>query len=102
MGVRHWFVIAALALAGPAFAQSRVPSAGYADLAARLTPAVVPTDLLATTATLSRLPHGLVGVLPWGQYRRYPWNGNRVSLTPPIACSSGKGAPTQSPLQTIR
>ncbi|GAA1760109.1 hypothetical protein [Nostocoides vanveenii] len=69
----------------PALAAVLVPVALQPTLVwglnGRLTPAVVPTDLLATTATLSRLPDGLVGVLPWGQYRRYPWNGNRVSLT---------------------
>ena len=50
-------------------------------LAGRLTPVHTPADLLATTRTLSQQPPGLVAVLPWNQYRRYPWNGDRISLT---------------------
>lgn len=41
MGLRHWFVMCALALISPAYAQLRAPVAGYADLAERLSPAVV-------------------------------------------------------------
>lgn len=47
----------------------------------RLVSVRVPGDYLATTATLSGQPEGLVGLLPWSQYRRYPWNGDRVALT---------------------
>lgn len=41
----------------------------------------VPADLRAAATTLSAAPEGAVGLLPWSQYRRYAWNGDRVSLT---------------------
>jgi hypothetical protein len=47
----------------------------------RLVPTTVPTDYRVAASALSAEPPGLVGVLPWGQYRRYAWNGSRVSLT---------------------
>ena len=46
----------------------------------RLTAVQVPRDLRVAAADLSNEPAGVVGVLPWGQYRRYEWNDNRVSL----------------------
>lgn len=50
-------------------------------VAGRLAPVEVPKGLLESTATLSTAPDGLVGLLPWSQYRRYAWNDDRVSLT---------------------
>lgn len=47
----------------------------------RLASVHVPEGLLESTSSLSRAPAGLVGLLPWSQYRRYPWNDDRVSLT---------------------
>ncbi|KRE41313.1 hypothetical protein [Knoellia sp. Soil729] len=41
----------------------------------------VPADLRAISEGLSRTAGGSVGLLPWSQYRRYQWNGDRVSLT---------------------
>ena len=50
-------------------------------LGGRLVSSQVPAEYLATTAALSGREAGLVGLLPWNQYRRYPWNGERVALT---------------------
>ncbi|QIM20978.1 hypothetical protein G7075_07275 [Phycicoccus sp. HDW14] len=47
----------------------------------RLTAVEVPADLRAAATLLSAAPEGGVGLLPWSQYRRYAWNGNRVSLS---------------------
>ena len=47
----------------------------------RVTAVEVPGDLRATATMLSKGPPGSVGLLPWSQYRRYGWNGDRVSLT---------------------
>ncbi|WP_156969666.1 hypothetical protein [Knoellia subterranea] len=47
----------------------------------RLDAVRVPADYRAAAAALSTMPPGEVGVLPWSQYRRYAWNGDRVSLT---------------------
>lgn len=41
----------------------------------------VPTDLRSVAGALSEADAGTVGLLPWSQYRRYGWNGDRVSLT---------------------
>ena len=41
----------------------------------------VPADLRQAAARLSEAGEGRVGLLPWSQYRRYAWNGDRVSLT---------------------
>lgn len=41
----------------------------------------VPADLRAAAQRLSEDGRGTVGLLPWSQYRRYAWNGQRVSLT---------------------
>lgn len=47
----------------------------------RLAAVSVPEGYRAAAASLSALPRGEVGLLPWNQYRRYAWNDNRVSLT---------------------
>jgi hypothetical protein len=47
----------------------------------RVTAVEVPPDLREAASTLSEAPPGTVGLLPWSQYRRYGWNGGRVSLT---------------------
>ncbi len=47
----------------------------------RVTAVDVPDDLRTTATQLSAAPPGSVGLLPWSQYRRYGWNGDRVSLT---------------------
>ncbi|MEI2775860.1 MAG: hypothetical protein V9G19_07770 [Tetrasphaera sp.] len=47
----------------------------------RWRPVDVPGDFRAAAAELSTRPPGLVAVLPWLQYRRYPWNDDRVALT---------------------
>jgi hypothetical protein len=47
----------------------------------RLSAVEVPADYRAAMAQLSAHAHGDVGLLPWSQYRRYPWNEGRVSLT---------------------
>lgn len=47
----------------------------------RLHAVAVPGDYRAGARLLSGLPRGEVGLLPWNQYRRYAWNGSRVSLT---------------------
>jgi hypothetical protein len=47
----------------------------------RVTAVEVPADLRSVAALLSDQSPGSVGVLPWSQYRRYGWNGSRVSLT---------------------
>lgn len=47
----------------------------------RLNAEPVPEGYRTGAAQLSSLPAGEVGLLPWSQYRRYDWNGDRVSLT---------------------
>jgi hypothetical protein len=47
----------------------------------RVTAVEVPHDLREAATVLSGAPPGTVGLLPWSQYRRYGWNGSRVSLT---------------------
>lgn len=47
----------------------------------RVTAVDVPADLRAVATRLSDADAGTVGLLPWSQYRRYVWNGDRVSLT---------------------
>ncbi|MDX2276400.1 MAG: Do family serine endopeptidase [Hyphomonadaceae bacterium] len=61
MGLRHWFIVFALALAAPAYAQPRAPSAGYADLVERLSPAVVniaTSQRVSGVEDLPRFPPG--------------------------------------------
>jgi hypothetical protein len=50
-------------------------------LGGRLTAVEVPQDFRQSVEHLNDLPRGDVGLLPWNQYRRYDWNGGRVSLT---------------------
>ena len=57
-----------------------LPSLAW-GIGGRLVATDVPDDLRAAAATLSGAPAGTAGLLPWGQYRRYAWNGDRVSLT---------------------
>lgn len=47
----------------------------------RLAPTTVPRSYTDAVDELNRLEPGVVGVLPWRQYRRYAWNGSRISLT---------------------
>jgi hypothetical protein len=47
----------------------------------RVTAVTVPDDLRSAATMLSQQRPGTVGLLPWSQYRRYGWNGSRVSLT---------------------
>ena len=73
--------------AGPALAVlvAALPIALLPSLAwgvgGRVTAVEVPADLRSAATMLSEQPPGAVGLLPWSQYRRYAWNGNRVSLT---------------------
>jgi len=57
-----------------------MPSLGW-GVGGRLTAVDVPGDLRAAATMLSARHPGSVGLLPWSQYRRYGWNGDRVSLT---------------------
>ncbi|HSO65273.1 MAG TPA: hypothetical protein VLQ78_09250, partial [Ornithinibacter sp.] len=74
-------------VAGPALAVllTALPVALLPSLAwgvgGRVTAVEVPTDLRSVATTLSEADAGTVGLLPWSQYRRYGWNGGRVSLT---------------------
>ncbi|HET7763251.1 MAG TPA: hypothetical protein VFL46_12880, partial [Phycicoccus sp.] len=47
----------------------------------RLAAVEVPADVRGAATQLSSAPPGAVGLLPWSQYRRYAWNGDRISLT---------------------
>lgn len=47
----------------------------------RLQAETVPADIRVAARQLSSAPSGEVGLLPWSQYRRYPWNGARTSLS---------------------
>ncbi|HHU10878.1 MAG TPA: hypothetical protein GXZ60_12825 [Intrasporangiaceae bacterium] len=47
----------------------------------RLRAVEVPAGYRQVAHVVSGLPSGEVGLLPWNQYRRYDWNGSRVSLT---------------------
>ncbi len=57
-----------------------LPTLGW-GVGGRLRAVTVPSDYRAGASVLSAQPTGLVGLLPWNQYRRYDWNGSRVSLT---------------------
>lgn len=50
-------------------------------LGGRLAAVSVPDSMTRAAALVSSLPDASVGILPWNQYRRYPWNANRVSLS---------------------
>ena len=58
---------------------STLPAAAW-GAGGRLTAVQVPASYQVLRAEVGAAPAGAVGSLPWGQYRRYPWNGNRVSL----------------------
>lgn len=47
----------------------------------RVSATQVPDDVRDAAALVSRSPDGVVGLLPWSQYRRYAWNDARVSLS---------------------
>lgn len=47
----------------------------------RLAAVEVPNAYRDGIAVVNAAPDGDVGLLPWNQYRRYPWNDDRVSLT---------------------
>lgn len=74
-------------VAGPALAVllGALPLALLTSLAwgvsGRVVAVEVPSDLRQAAARLSGAGEGRVGLLPWSQYRRYAWNGDRVSLT---------------------
>ena len=57
-----------------------LPSLAW-GVSGRVTAVEVPEDLRDAASSLSAAPPGTVGLLPWSQYRRYGWNGSRVSLT---------------------
>lgn len=50
-------------------------------LGGRLEATEVPASYRTALEDVDRLAEGEVAVLPWSQYRRYPWNEDRVSLT---------------------
>lgn len=50
-------------------------------LTGRLESVAVPHGYRDAVSVSNTLPPGDLGLLPWGQYRRYAWNGDRVSLT---------------------
>ena len=73
--------------AGPALAVllGALPVALLTSLAwgvsGRVAAVEVPSDLRQAAGRLSEAGEGTVGLLPGSQYRRYAWNGDRVSLT---------------------
>jgi hypothetical protein len=56
------------------------PALGW-GVGGRLVATTVPDSYRAAVGKLNALEPGVVGVLPWRQYRRYAWNGSRISLT---------------------
>jgi hypothetical protein len=70
---------------GAALAFGLIPVLSLPSLAwgvhGRLSSVSVPQDLRMAASVLSRAGEGHVGLLPWRQYRRYEWNGGRVSLS---------------------
>ncbi len=70
----------ALAVLVAALPIALLPSLAW-GVGGRVTAVEVPADLRAAATMLSEQPPGAVGLLPWSQYRRYTWNGSRVSLT---------------------
>ena len=70
----------ALAVLVAALPVALLPSLAW-GVGGRVTAVEVPADLRAAATMLSEEPPGTVGLLPWSQYRRYGWNGKRVSLT---------------------
>ena len=70
----------ALAVLVAALPVALLPSLAW-GVGGRVTAVEVPADLRSAATFLSEQPPGPVGLLPWSQYRRYAWNGARVSLT---------------------
>ena len=70
----------ALAVLVAALPVALLPSLAW-GVDGRVTAVQVPADLRSAATLLSEQPPGSVGLLPWSQYRRYAWNGSRVSLT---------------------
>jgi hypothetical protein len=70
----------ALAVLVAALPVALLPSLAW-GVGGRVVAVAVPSDLRSVATTLSDAPPGSVGLLPWSQYRRYGWNGARVSLT---------------------
>jgi hypothetical protein len=70
----------ALAVLVAALPVALLPSLAW-GVGGRVAAVVAPGDLRSVATTLSEAPPGTVGLLPWSQYRRYGWNGARVSLT---------------------
>ncbi len=56
-----------------------LPAAAW-GAAGRLEAVRVPDGYEELREVVAQEAPGPVGSLPWGQYRRYPWNGDRVSL----------------------
>ena len=70
----------ALAVLAAALPIALLPSLAW-GVGGRVTAVEVPADLRAAATLLSEQSPTTVGLLPWSQYRRYAWNGARVSLT---------------------
>jgi hypothetical protein len=70
----------ALAIFIAALPVALLPSLAW-GVGGRVVSVEVPADLRVTSERLSESAGGTVGLLPWSQYRRYAWNGERVSLT---------------------
>jgi hypothetical protein len=77
----RWAAVTPIAVAGLLLAPVALLPAAIWGLGGRLSAVTVPADYRALASTLSAAPEGLVGVLPWNQYRRYPWNGARTALS---------------------
>lgn len=80
LGARRRELVPPAAIALTLLPIALLPTALW-GLGGRLDAVHVPSGLRDGVAVLNRAPQGLVGVLPWNQYRRYAWNGNRISLT---------------------
>ncbi|WP_392426152.1 hypothetical protein [Barrientosiimonas humi] len=79
--LRRWGRGAAVAAwAVPVLPVLLLPSMAW-GFGGRLDAVRVPTDLRSAATLLSEAPQGEVGLLPWNQYRRYAWNGDRISLS---------------------
>lgn len=76
--LRQWTTAAALVIALAPMAL--LPTLGW-GVGGRLHAVEVPDGYRRVADAASTLPAGVVGLLPWNQYRRYQWNGSRVSLT---------------------
>ncbi|HRC41348.1 MAG TPA: hypothetical protein PLK69_07535 [Tetrasphaera sp.] len=76
-----WHPVAPVAQGGLLLLPAMLLPSAVWGLSARVQAVPVPVDYRATAAALSSAEPGLVGVLPWNQYRRYPWNGARTALS---------------------